>query len=73
MRFNFSNEAKRANEMSVGISYREQERIPMDALSSKVKPSVCESNRRVTPRGSVYLQMNRKASLTSIKEVIARF
>jgi hypothetical protein len=73
MRFNFSNEAKRANEMSVGISYREQERIPMDALSSKVKPSVCESSRRVTPRESVYLQMNRKASLTAIKDIISRF
>ena len=73
MRFSFSNEAKQANEMSVGISYREQERIPMDVLSSKVKPSICESTRRVTPRGSVYLQMNRKASMISIKEIIAHF
>lgn len=73
MRFNFSKEARRANEKYMGISYMEQSRIPMDMLDKKVTPCKKESVRQVTPRGSVYLQMNRKASVASIRKIIANY
>lgn len=73
MNFYLTEETKRANEMSVGVSCTEQERLPLDSLRTKVTPSVCESDRKVSSRGSFYFQMGRKVSMSEINETIARF
>ncbi len=73
MRIDISEEFRRANEMSVGIAYSEQERIPLDSLSSRVVVSKRESERQVASRGTIYLQMGRKVSMDFINKIIKKF
>lgn len=73
MRFILNEEAKRANELSVGVSCEEQERLPLDMLNTRVIPSERESDRQVNTRGTFYFQMGRKVSMSQINHIIAQF
>ena len=73
MIFCLSEKAKRANELSVGVPYAEQERLPLDSIRTRVTPSKRESERQVNCRGTFYFQLGRKVSMSAINKIIARF
>ncbi len=73
MDLGFTEESKRVNEMSVGISCEEQERLPFDMVGTKIIPSKRESERQVNPRGTLYFQLGRKVSMSEINRIIDSF
>ena len=73
MFFNISDDARKANERSLGVKYSEMERIPMDKLDETIPKGRCESARQVSPRGSVYLQLGRKGNIKLLEKIIKSF
>ncbi|MDE6066638.1 MAG: hypothetical protein K2G27_07470 [Duncaniella sp.] len=73
MRFELSADARKATEMSVGVTCEKMMRTPLDRYENDGTVRKDSRGRQVKSRGSVYLQLGRMASVDRFKNVISKF
>lgn len=73
MIFTLSEEARRVSEHIVGVSCDQIMNTPLKSFTEINKDTKNNKIRQIKPRGSVYLQMMRMASIDRFKEIINKF
>lgn len=73
MKFQLNNEARKISEKSVGMTCSQQKSTRLGVFGATNNSSnKNETNiRQIKPRGSVYLQLGRKISISKIEKIIA--
>lgn len=74
MKFSLQAKARTTSEKSVGISCAEQQMTSLGVLcASEQKSHIKSTKREIQPRGSIYLQLNRKVYMNDIEKIIKDF
>ena len=73
MKFTLRADARKATEMSLGVSCDKMMQTPLDKYVNDDADSSDNRHRQVKSRGSIYLQLGRMASVEKYRDIISKF